>query len=173
MRDCGRLSAPFLSFAGLKQIGELFDGEDSLLLILAHHTHYHTIEQAEVILVFGLRSARALEGAERTMFIQNNRRRLRRGIRCPCLERCQEWQEGFGTLVQLDSMGCPIHRTDPASRGWRVLETSQHIPRKGECKLLLCAYTVGRDTQRRFIIRGASSGFPLHPGQEDRRAAWR
>ena len=34
MCDCGWLSAPFLGFARLKQIGELFDGENTLLLIL-------------------------------------------------------------------------------------------------------------------------------------------
>ena len=71
MRDWGWLSAPFLGFAGLEQVGELFDGEDALLLILSHHPGRDAIEQAKVVLLLGLRSARALKGAERTMLIQN------------------------------------------------------------------------------------------------------
>ena len=69
MRDRGWLSAPFLGFAWLEQVGELFDGEDALLLILAHYPGRDAIKEAEVILLLGLRVARTLKGAERTMLI--------------------------------------------------------------------------------------------------------
>ena len=54
MGDWGWLSAPFLGFTWLEQIGELFDGKNALLLILAHHPRCHAMEQTEVILLFRL-----------------------------------------------------------------------------------------------------------------------
>jgi hypothetical protein len=71
MGDRGWLPTPFLAFAWLEQIRELLDGENALLLILAHHPCRHPIEQTEVILLFSLGVAQALKGAERTMLIHS------------------------------------------------------------------------------------------------------
>src|SRR6516165_10688387 len=148
MRDWRWLSAPFLGFAWLEQVGELFDGEDALLLILALHPGRDAVEQAEIIFLLGLRVAHALKRAERTMLIQNDGRGLRRGICGPCVEGVKEWQEGWGPRVQLHGVGGAIHCNESASRGWRMLETSQHIPGKGMRQLLLCADAVRPHTQR-------------------------
>jgi hypothetical protein len=54
MGDRGWLSAPFLGFAWLEQIGELFDGEYAFPLVLAHYPCCDRIEQTEVVLLLGL-----------------------------------------------------------------------------------------------------------------------
>ena len=77
MCDRGWLPTPFLAFAWLEQIGELFDGKNALFLILAHDPCCHAMEQTEVILLFSLGVAQALKGAERTMLIQDNSSRTR------------------------------------------------------------------------------------------------
>src|SRR6266850_3541630 len=104
MGDWRELPAPFFAFARFEQIGELFDGENALFLILPLHSCRDSVEQAEVILLLGLRLARALKGAERTMLIQHDGRGLRRGNRCPRLEGFKERHEVFGTLFQFDGM---------------------------------------------------------------------
>jgi hypothetical protein len=71
MSDWGWLSAPFLGFAWLEQVGELFDGEDTLLLVLSHDPCRDAVEQAEVVLLLSLGVTQSLKGAERTMFIQD------------------------------------------------------------------------------------------------------
>ena len=104
MGDWRRLPAPFFAFARFEQIGELLDGENTIFLILSLHACCNAVEQAEVILLLGLRLAHALKGAERTMLIQNDGRGLRRGNRCPCSERFKERHEVFGTIFQFDGM---------------------------------------------------------------------
>src|SRR5919109_4361862 len=99
MGDWRGLSAPFFVFSWFEQIGELFDGENTLLLILPLHAGCHAVEQAEVILLLGLRLARALKGAERTMLVQHNGRGRRRGLRCPCVDGGKERHELCNTLV--------------------------------------------------------------------------
>ena len=44
MRGWGWLPTPFLPFPWFEQIGELFDGENALSLILAHDPCCHAIE---------------------------------------------------------------------------------------------------------------------------------
>src|SRR6266571_3579289 len=70
---------------------------------------------SRVILLLGLRLARALKGAERTMLIQNDGRGLRRGTRCPCLERFKERHEVSGTIFQFDGMRCAVHGNESSS----------------------------------------------------------
>ena len=86
MCDREWLPTPFLAFAWLEQIGELFDGKNALLLILAHRPRCHAIEQTEVILLFSLGVAQALKGAERTMLIQDKRRWLGASTVSPFVE---------------------------------------------------------------------------------------
>ena len=86
MDNWGWLPIPFLAFTGLEQIGELFDRENPLCLILAHHPRCHAIEQTEIILLFSLGVTQTLKGAERTMFIQDNGRWFGRVSRGPFLE---------------------------------------------------------------------------------------
>src|SRR5213593_3432015 len=100
MCDWGWLPAPFLAFAWLEQIGELFDGKNALLLILAHHPCCHAIEQTEVILLFRLGVTEALKGAERTMLIQHNGRWFGRVNRGPFIEGLKQRCEGFRTVSQ-------------------------------------------------------------------------
>src|SRR5262249_39098359 len=124
MGDWWGLSAPFFAFSWFEQIGELFDGENALVLILPLHPCRDTGEQAEVVLLLGLRSARALKGTERTMLIQHDGRGLRRGTHGPCLDRFKERHEIRRPRVQCDGMGGAVHRNESASRGRRVLEPS-------------------------------------------------
>src|SRR6266853_5552096 len=139
MCDWWWLSAPFLRFAWLEQIGELFDGKNALLLILAHHPCCHAIEQTEVILLFRLGLAQALKGAERTMLIQDEGRWCRRVSRDPFVQGLKKRSEGFGTLSQFDGVRCTIHPDNFASHGQCTLEALQHIPDKGQRQLLLFA----------------------------------
>ena len=99
MGDWRRLPAPFVALARFEQLGELLDGENALFLILPLHACCHAVEQAEVILLLGLRLARALKGAERTMLVQHNGRGRRRGLRCPCVDGGKERHEICNTLV--------------------------------------------------------------------------
>src|SRR5262245_60516252 len=128
MGDWWGLPTPFFAFSWFEQIGELFDGENALFLILPLHPRRNSGQQAKVTLLLSLSMARALKGAERTMLIQHDGGWLRRGNSCPCLKRFQEWHEVCGTLIQCDGMGCAVHPNDSSSYGRRVLETSQHIP---------------------------------------------
>src|SRR5919108_226570 len=166
MRDWRWFSAPFLRFAWLKQVGELFDGEDALLLILAYHPGCDAVQEAEVILLLGLRVARTLKGAERTMLIQNDGRGRRSGIRCPRLEGVKEWQEVCGTRVQFHGVRGAIHRNEPARHRWSGLEMSQDIPAKGERQFLLFADAVRPNTQYGFIPMLAFRRGLLDPGQD-------
>src|SRR6266516_4052344 len=125
MSDWRELPAPFFACARFEQIGELFDGENALFLILPLHACRDAVEQGEVILLLGLCVARTLKGAERTMLVQHNGRGLRRGTRCPYLEGFKERHEVCSTLVQCDGMGSAVHRNESASHGRRGLETSQ------------------------------------------------
>src|SRR5439155_24182192 len=100
MGDRGWLPAPFLAFARLEQIRELFDRENPLSLILTHHPRCHAMEQAEVILLLRLGLTHALKGAEWTMLIQDNGRGLRRVHRDPFVEGLKKRSEGFGTRSQ-------------------------------------------------------------------------
>jgi hypothetical protein len=166
MRDRGWLPAPFLGFAWLEQVGELFDGEDALLLILSHHPGRDPVKEAEVILLLGLRVARTLKGAERTMVIQNDGRRLRGGIRCPRVEGVPEWQEVCGTRVQFHGVGGAIHRNESARHRRSGLEMSQYIPGKGQRQLLLFANAVRPNTQCGFIPMLACRRGLLTPAQD-------
>src|SRR5712691_3140831 len=166
MSNRGWLSAPFLAFSRLEQIGELFDGENALLFMLPHDSCCDSVEQAEVILLFGLGVARALKGAERTMLIQNDGRGLRRGNCCPCLEGFKERHEVFGTLFQFDGMRCTGHPNDASSDRQLVLYALQNIPGKGQLNLLLFAYAIGTHADRGFVTVFASSRLPLYSGQD-------
>jgi|RhiMethySRZTD1v2_1073278.scaffolds.fasta_scaffold35926_4 hypothetical protein len=166
MRDRGWLSAPFLGFAWLEQVGELFDGEDALLLILAHYPGRDAIKEAEVILLLGLRVARALKGAEQTMLIQNDGRGLRGNLRCRRVEGVKEWQEVCGTRGQFHGVRGAIHRNESTSRRWSGLEMSQDIPGKGECQLLRCTYAIRPHTYRRFIPGLAARRWLLDPAED-------
>jgi hypothetical protein len=166
MGDWRRLPAPFFALARFEQIGELLDGENALFLILLLHACCNAVEQAEVILLLGLRLARALKGAERTMLIQHDGRGLRRGTSCPCVEGVKERHKVCGTLVQVDGMGGPVDRNESASQGRLVLEMSQHIPGKGERQLLFFADAVRPHTHRGFVPVYAASPSLLAPGQD-------
>src|SRR5262245_5122429 len=91
------LSAPFLGFAWLEQVGELFDRENPLSLVLAHDPCCHPIEHTEVVLLFSLGLAQSLKGAQRTMLIQDQRRWFGRVRRDPFAEGLKKRSEGFGT----------------------------------------------------------------------------
>ena len=65
-----------------------------------------------------------------------------------------------GTLIQFDGMRGSIHRNDVSSRGWHVLETSQHIPDEEHGQLLLWADTIRAHTYRGCIPGGAAIGGP-------------
>src|SRR6266487_7171382 len=112
MCDWGWLPAPFLAFAWLEQIGELFDGENALLLILAHHPCCHAMEHTEVILLFRLGVTQALKGAERTMLIQYERRWCRRVHGGPFMEGLKKRSEVFGMMIQFDGVRLPVHAKD-------------------------------------------------------------
>jgi hypothetical protein len=99
------------------------------------------------------------------MLIQNDGRGRRHGIRGPCVEDVQERQEGCGTRVQFHGVGGAIHRNESASQGWRLLESSQHIPGKGERQLLLWADAVRPYTHCGFVPVLASRRLPLDPRQ--------
>src|SRR5215813_3404054 len=122
MRDWGWLSAPFLVLAWLEQIGKLLDLENPLSLVLAYHPRCHTIEQTEVILLFSLGVTQTLEGAERTMLIQDKRRWLRCINRNPFMEGLKKRSEGFGTRSQFDSMRLPVHPNKLSRSRRRALE---------------------------------------------------
>ena len=57
MRALGGLPAPFLGFAWLEQIGELFDGENTLLFIFAYFKSCFVINTVQLCLGKGLRAA--------------------------------------------------------------------------------------------------------------------
>src|SRR5438132_1883465 len=121
MRHWGWLSAPFLGFARLEQIGELFDRENPLSLILAHDPCCDPIEQTEVVLLFSLGVTQTLEGAEWTMLIQDNRRWCRRVHGNPFVEGLKKRSEVFGMMVQFDSVRCPVHPNYSSRSRRRVL----------------------------------------------------
>src|SRR5216683_7978893 len=131
MCDRGWLPTPFLRFAWLEQIGELFDGKNALLLILAHHPCCHAIEQTEIILLFRLGLAQALKGTERTMLIQDNGRWCRRVNRRPFMEGLKKRSEVFGMMIQFDGMRLPVHPNHSSRNRRLALEALQNISDKG------------------------------------------
>jgi hypothetical protein len=70
-----------------------------------------------------------------------------------------------GTPIQFDGMRGSIHRNDMSSRGWHVLETSQHIPDEEHGQLLLWADTIRAHTYRGCIPGGVCHRGPRDPGE--------
>src|SRR4029450_6014664 len=118
------------------------DGENTLLLILAHHPCRHPIEQTEVILLFSLDVTRSLKGAERTMLIQHDRRWFGRVHHDPFVEGLKKRSEVFGVMIQFDGVRYPVHPNYSSRTRRRVLEALQNIPNKGQCQFLLFADAV-------------------------------
>jgi hypothetical protein len=63
-------------------------------------------------------------------------------------------------------MACAVHRNESARQGREVLETFQHIPGKGQRKLLFVADAVRPNTQRGFVPVCAACRSPLDPRQD-------
>src|SRR5215475_4635867 len=130
MGNRGWLSTPFLGFTRFEQIGELFDGEDAFLLILAHHPRCHPIEQTEIVFLFSLGLTQSLKGAERTMLIQHEGRWCGRVHSDPFVEGLKKPWKVFGTMTEFDSMRLPVHPNDSSRSRRRVLESLQNVPDK-------------------------------------------
>src|SRR4029453_14768153 len=166
MGDWGWLPTPFLTFARLEQIRELFNGENAFPLVLAHDPSCHPIEQTEIVFLFSLSVTQTLKGAQRAMFIQDDGRGFRRVHRDPCVERLEKRSEGFGTLSQLDSLRLPVHPNNFASHGQGTLEAFQNISDKGQLQLLLFADAVCTHKNRGFIAVFPERRWPFHSGQD-------
>jgi hypothetical protein len=160
------LSVPFLPFPWFEQIGELFDGENPLSLILTHHPRCHAIEQTEIVFLFSLGLTQPLKGAERTMLIQDNGRGLGRVRRNPFVEGLKKRSESFGTRSQFDRMRLPVHPDNSSRSRRRVLESLQNIPDKGQLQLLLFADAVCTHKYRGFIAVFPERRYPFDPGQD-------
>src|SRR5215813_6513358 len=100
MRGWGCLPPAYLPLPWFEQIGELFNGENPLSLILAHHPRCHAMEQTKIILLFRLGVTPTLKGAQRAMFIQDNGWWFGRVHCSPFLEGLKKQSEGFCTCSQ-------------------------------------------------------------------------
>jgi hypothetical protein len=124
------------------------------------------MEQTEVILLFRLGLTHALKGAQRAMFIQDDRRGLGRVHRDPFVEGFKKWFESFETIPQFDGMRFPVHPNDSSRSRRRVLESLQNVPDEGQLQLLLFAYAVCTHKNRGLVSVFPERRFPLDPGQD-------
>jgi hypothetical protein len=74
--------------------------------------------------------------------------------------------EGFGTMLQFDSVRCPIHSNNSSRYGRRALKVLQNIPDKGQLQLLLLADAVCPHKNRRFVAVCPERRCPLYPSQD-------
>src|SRR6516164_6823490 len=72
----------------------------------------------------------------------------------------------FGMMIQFHRVRCPIHPNNFASYGQCTLETSQHIPSKGQLQLLLFANAVRPHKNRGFVAVFPERRGDLDSGQD-------
>ena len=116
----------------------------------------HPIQEAEIVSRFGLLGTGTLEGAIRTVLVENDGGRLRRGVGRPTSDALDDRGHPLVNRLKTGAVALTISRYKMSSERRFTLKLSQHVAGNGQIDHLLLFNTVRSNYERWLIGRGTA-----------------